>query len=784
MDDERGLTAERDGIAVRITASEAGAIRVEVHPAGEPPPERASWAVLPEWWSRDIGVERTGPDSFRTELLTVSIDPATFVIEVIDRAARPLFRGDARDPVRHDRPGFRLRAEAPEGRLYYGLGDKPDALEKRGRAYAMWNADRYGFGEGWDPLYKSMPFLLAVDPDGTAAGLFVDCTYRIGFDLAATEADVLAIAAAAPTLRFHVLAGPGAKAVIERFTALVGRPPLPPIWSLGYGQCRYSYDSAARAIAVVREHRERSVPLDAIWLDIGFQDRNRPYTTNPETFPSLADLADEAAALGVRTVVIADLHVPCVAGEAYTPYDAGVEGDHFVKDATGRVYTGEVWPGPCHFPDFTREVTRTWWGTLAARFIADGVAGLWNDMNEPAVFDGPGKTMPSDTRHRIEEPGFAPREATHREIHNVFGMQNARATHDGLLALRPDRRPYVMTRAGYVGTQRYAVTWTGDNTSSWNHLRLSTPQLLSLGVSGFGLAGCDIGGFKGSPSPELLTQWIATGVFNPLFRNHTDLGSNDQEVWVHGPEHETLRRRAIETRYRLLPYLYSCIEDMTRTGIPVMRPMFTEFTDPALARVEHRFMFGPALMVAPPPDETLDDHVVCLPEGTGWFSFWSGLRIIADKDGTILFGKRNGFVPVLVRAGSIVPMGKPVESTARRRGALRLHVFPHVEGGATSATGSVYDDDGESFAYRQRQFHRQSFSYADRVFTALPADGQAAPFWRHIRVIVHDMERDHRVEDEAGFRLETIHDPVGQTLRFRIPVGAGRFRITEPPASG
>ena len=777
MDETRGITAERDGIVVRITASDAGAIRVELHPSGAASPERASWAVLPAWWSRDIEIERTGPHAFRTGRLAVSVDPATLSIDVADHEGRSLFRGHGLDAIRHDAPGFRLRAAAPDGTLYYGLGDKPDALEKRGRAYAMWNADRYGFGEGWDPLYKSIPFLLAVDRDGVASGLFVDCTHRVGFDLAATEADVIAIATEAPTLRFHVLAGPDPKSVLGQFTALVGRPSLPPIWSLGYGQCRYSYDSAGRALAVVREHRERSIPLDAIWLDIGFQDRNRPYTTDPANFPSLADMVDEASALGVRTVVIADLHVPAVPGEDYAPYESGIQGDHFVRGADGQVYTGAVWPGPCHFPDFTREATRTWWGTLAARFAADGVAGLWNDMNEPAVFDGPGHTMPDGTMHRIEQAGFATREATHREIHNVYGMQNARATHDGLLALRPDRRPYVMTRAGYAGTQRYAVTWTGDNTSSWNHLKLSTPQLLGLGLSGFGLAGCDIGGFKGSPSPELLTQWIATGVFNPLFRNHTDLGSRDQEVWVHGPEHETLRRRAIETRYRLLPYLYTAIEEMTRTGVPVMRPMFTEFGDPALARVESRYMFGPALMVAPPPDETLDDHVVRLPDDTDWFSFWTGVRIVPDKDGTIGFGKRVGFVPVLVRAGSILPMGKPVESTARRRGALRLHVFPNTAAAGGEAHGTVYDDDGESFAYRDGQFHRQGFAYADGVFTASAPEGDAAPFWRHIRVIVHDMAEDAGVEDAVGTRLKTIHDPVGHTLRFRIAVGAGRFRI-------
>ena len=303
-----------------------------------------------------------------------------------------------------------------------------------------------------------------------------------------------------------------------------------------------------------------------------------------------------------------------------------------MKKADGSEYVGIVWPGPAVFPDFTRAQTREWWGGLYKEFVQNGVAGFWNDMNEPAVFDGPGKTMPLDNVHRIEEPGFATRTATHAEIHNIVGLENARATYEGLLKLRPDERPFVLTRATFAGGQRYGFTWTGDNSATWNHLRLATQQLLNLGLSGISFVGDDIGGFNGSPPPDLLTRWIEVGAFNPMFRDHTTKGSLMQEVWVHGPQQEAIRRRYIETRYRLLPYIYSLAEESARTGLPMVRPIFLEFpevfTPPSngFANLDTEFLLGPSLLVAPQPfAETMDNYVVSFPAGD-WYDFWTGLK--------------------------------------------------------------------------------------------------------------------------------------------------------------
>src|SRR5207248_8203343 len=321
------------------------------------------------------------------------------------------------------------------------------------------------------------------------------------------------------------------------------------------------------------------------------------------------------------------LHIAHAPDQNYSPYNTGLRGDHFVKNPDGSLYVGAVWPGPSVFPDFTRQSTRDWWGQLYGEFVSDGVAGFWNDMNEPSIFLTPTKTMPPQTRHRIDEAGFAKRTATHLEIHNVYGMENSRATYEGLLKLTPNLRPFVLTRATYAGGQRYAATWTGDNSSTWNHLRLTTPMLLNLGLSGFGMSGADVGGFAGTPQPELLTKWIDLATFQPIDRNHTAKGTGDQEPWVHGLEHEAIRRRYIEERYQLLPYLYTTAEEMTRDGLPIVRPLFLEF--PAASEDNHpldldapdEFLFGPSLLVAPFrfADE-LDSYDVILPPGD-WFDY-------------------------------------------------------------------------------------------------------------------------------------------------------------------
>ena len=496
----------------------------------------------------------------------------------------------------------------------------------------MWNTDAFGFQESTDPIYKTIPFFLAID-QGVSYGIFLDNTWRSSFDFGRGERLAYSFGSEGGPLDYYFIYGPEPKQVVEDYAWLTGTPPLPPLWSLGYQQSRYTYTPESRLREIADRLRKDNIPADALWLDIDFQDRNRPFTVDPKTFPDMPKLLADLKAQHFHTIAITDLHVAKAPDQGYAPYDTGLAGNHFVHNPDGSVFTGVVWPGPSVFPDFTQQQSRAWWGTNYKQFVADGFAGFWNDMNEPSVFDGPGKTMPLTTVHRIEEPGFVTRTATHAEIHNVYGMQNSRGTYEGVLKLDPNERPFVMTRASYAGGQRYAVTWTGDNSATWNHLRMSTTMLGNLGLSGFAFAGADVGGFANSPQPALLTKWLELAAFQPIDRDHSAKGTADHEPWVNGPHDEAVARKFIETRYRLLPYLYTVAEETSRTGVPMIRPLFLEFphatTDghPVDLDAGGEFMFGPSLLIAPPayPD-TLDPYSLNLP-GEGWFDFWTGKRM-------------------------------------------------------------------------------------------------------------------------------------------------------------
>ncbi|MGA3158618.1 MAG: TIM-barrel domain-containing protein, partial [Steroidobacteraceae bacterium] len=649
-----------------------------------------------------------------------------------------------------------------------------------------------------DPLYKSIPFFISVGAPGGSYGLYLDNTWRTWFDFGRRNPETLEIGADGGAIDYYFIYGPTPRAVVSSYTELSGRAPLPPRWALGYQQSRYSYMSATEVLALAQRLRSERIPTDVLWLDIDYQDRNRPFTTNSATFPSLTDLAAQLRSEDFRLILITDLHIADAAAQGYAPYDSGIAGDHFVKRADGTNFVGTVWPGPALFPDFTRAATRQWWGGLYHDFVADGVAGFWNDMNEPALFRTASRTMPLDTLHRIAEPGFAERTATHAEIHNIYGMENSRATYDGLLSLAPQERPFVMTRASFAGGQRYAVTWTGDNDSSWNHLKLMVPMLLNLGLSGFAYAGADVPGFNGNPTPELATRWFEIAAFTPIFRGHSAKGTARKEPWVDGPEHTAIRRHFIEERYRLMPYLYALADENLRTGAPLMRPVFYDYPDNLTSSCDSSmtFLLGAQLMVAPSPEpESSAAYDICLPAGR-WYDYWSGLEVAPQRRGAGEWATapatRQQFVrvtpaladlPVYVRAGAILPRQNLVQSTAQLPdGPLALEIYPGED-----CHGTLYDDDGHSQTFRQQEFMRQSVS-CQVTSEGLDIDfgsrqGHYGPWWKAIELIVHGWQGPATAMLAAESVAVNI-DAEAQALRILIPDQSGPARVTVRRSAG
>jgi alpha-glucosidase len=747
----------RDGDArMQIIALRGNIVRVRVSRSGDLG-EDASWAVLKEARQSRTEVKATETaDSvgFQTDVLCVSVHRRTLALTITDLNGNVL-QQDAK-PVEFYGDTFRVYKTMPIDEHYFGLGDKPGPLDRREQSFTLWNTDAYGFQESTDPLYKSIPYFMAFRA-GHAIGVFLDNTWRSSFDFGKELPRTYSFGAVNGPLDYYIFYGPTPKQVVETYGWLTGTTPLPPIWALGFQQSRYSYTPQSRVVEVVDRFRSDHIPADAIYLDIDYQDRNRPFTVDHASFPDLPGMIANLAAKNFHVVLITDLHIANFPGQNYLPYDTGAAGDHFVKNPNGSVYSGAVWPGPSVFPDFTRAETRAWWGNLYRDFAKIGVAGFWNDMNEPAVFNTPTKTMPEDVVHRIDEPGFRKRTAPHAEIHNVYGMENSRATFEGLKQLNPDLRPFVLTRASYAGGQRYAATWTGDNSSAWNHLRMTTPMLENLGLSGFALSGADVGGFVGTPQPDLLTKWLEIAAFQPIDRDHTEKGSGDQEPWVGGAEPESIRRRFIEERYRLMLYIYTLAEETSRTGLPIERPLFLEFPD---AASDHHpldidspgeFLLGRDILVAAPPyPDKLDDYVVEFPSAN-WYDYWTGLPVpkpvpVAVEPNApsspvaplkLLVRPEIAALPVFVRAGAILPLAPLVQSTNEiSQGPLTLRVYAGEECG-----GQLYLDDGKSYAYQRDASLRMDFQCqvtADGLQLRLGEhQGSYPAWWKNIVVEVY-----------------------------------------------
>lgn len=781
-----------DGVAhVRVAAIAADMLRVTILPPGAPPPP-ASWVVADDVRSADVGGELwegVGTVAFSTAALSVEFDRRRGALTVTTPDGRIVTSDLAERAIEWHEAEFTLRKALAPGEHLYGLGDKTGPLDHRGRSFVNWNTDAYGFSASGDPLYKTIPFLLSAGGAGGSYGLYLDNTWRSWFDLGQREPGMLAFGADGGAIDYYLIVAPTLKEVVGRYTALTGRAPLPPLWSFGFQQSKYSFMSATEVLAEARRLRTDRIPADALWLDIDYLDRTRPFTVNRQTFPDLADLVRQLGAQHLKLVAINDLHLPYLPQGGYAPYDDGAAGDHFLHRADGSLYVAPVWPGDSVFPEFTRPSTREWWGTLFKPLVDAGVAGAWNDMNEPAIFETPTKTMPPDVMHRVEAEDGEVRLAPHAEIHNVYGMQNVRATYEGLRRLQPDERPYVMTRAMFAGTQRYAVSWTGDNRASWEHLKLSVAMILNLGLSGMPYVGADIGGFAGAPSADLLTRWIEIGAFLPVFRDHYGKGLPAHEPWADGAVHLDIRRRFIEERYRLLPYWYALADEHARSGAPLVRPIAYEFEDFAsTCDASSAFMVGAALLVTPAADlESPGQYDVCLPKG-GWYDYWTGRAV----GGSGALGPPQtaqqlqlvpalNTLPIFVRAGTLLPRQPLVQSTADRPdGPLTIDVYPGAD-----CHGTLYLDDGHSFGYQRGEFLRQQMHCtldADGLVVDFePRVGDFHPWWRGLRVTVHDAAglrpADAPLQD-AGLR----EPPREVSVDIADPVGGAHVRFVRRTA--
>jgi alpha-glucosidase len=516
-------------------------------------------------------------------------------------------------------------------------------------------------------------------------------------------------------LRFYFLAGQNAQTVLRLYTDLTGKMPLPPLWALGFHQSRWSYETEAEFRTLAHEFRQRKLPCDALYFDIDYMDGYRVFTWDRERFPLLPGLLADLAAQGFKAVAIVDPGVKVDPG--YEAHESGLREDVFLKYPNGKPVVAPVWPGKCHFPDFTSPKARAWWAAQFPALTQAGFAGIWNDMNEPAVIHYKrGSTLPDYALHDWDSS--AGEKQTHvAGGHNVYGMLMARATREGVQKQHPDQRPFIMTRAAYAGAQRYTASWTGDNASTWDHLRLSVSMVLNCGLSGMAFTGPDVGGFAGEPDAELFARWMQVGSMMPYFRVHTMKGTAPQEPWSYGETTERIARYYLELRYQLLPYIYSAFAQCAQEGLPMARPLFmTDPTDEALRDQDDAFLLGDSILVAPVLEPGATQREIYLPRGV-WYEYETGKLI--DGARAVTADAPLERMPIYIRAGRVIPMWPVMQYVGERTlDEARLRVY------AGSGETTFYEDAGEGLQYRDGAYR---WSYFTCKF--LPS-GQFAIEWR------------------------------------------------------
>ncbi len=655
---------------------------------------------------------------------------------------------------------------------YYGFGEKALPFSRDGQTITNWNTDAYRYTSGTDPLYQAIPFFIALD-QGKSYGLFFNNSFRTTFDMGKTSPEKFSFASQGGELDYFFFTGGKARApkqVLADYANLTGKMPLPPIWALGNQQSRFSYFPEARVREIANEFRARKIPADAIYIDIDYMDGFRIFTWDKEKFPDPKKLNEDLAKIGFKTILI--LNPAVKVDENFEIYKEAKRQDFFVKNADGTEFNGAVWAGKSAFLDFANPKVRDWFGTLYRKNLDEGVSGFWNDMNEPSNFpdwqlqepigaNHSHKTLPLDAKHTVEKGivrgtdmskvyvqkstgkiynplSFKETTVNHARFHNLYGMQMARATFEGLSKLEPNKRPFVLSRAGFSGVQRYAAVWTGDNTATWEHLRLSLPMLLNMSVSGIPFVGADVGGYSDNPSPELFARWMQAAALLPLFRPHAEKGTIDKEPWKFGAEVEKISRQAVELRYQFLPYLYTLFHEHERTGQPVLRPVWLEYSkDFRTYLIDDEYLVGRDLLVAPIVKEGQTKRNVYFPIGDDWRDWWTG-NIYKGGTSAEIDAPLNK-LPLFARVGSIIPTQPVVQHTGEMPNVpITLNVITGIAAEKTE-TSKLWQDAGDGYGYKLND-------------------------WREIRV-----------EHKRGLlRLNRFGDFQGQQIRYIEALGVAK----------
>ena len=633
-----------------------------------------------------------------TQKLVCTINKTDLKISLFDAIDKTLISNDElgfhwEESFQYGTDIVKMSKVSHDGESYFGLGDKPGSLNLKGKRYENWVTDSYAYGKDSDPIYKAIPFYTGLH-HGKAYGIFFDNTFRAFFDFAHERKNVTSFWAQGGEMNYYFVYGPEMNDVVANYTDLTGKPhQMPALWTLGYHQCKWSYYPESKVKAVAAKFRELQIPCDAIYLDIDYMEGFRCFTWNKEYFPDPKRMVKELMDDGFKTIVIIDPGIKV--DKDYSVFQEGLENDYFCKRADGPYMKGKVWPGECYFPDFTNPKVRDWWSGLFKELIEDiGVKGVWNDMNEPAVMEVPNKTFPNDVRHDYDG-----NPCSHRKAHNIYGMQMARATYQGLKKFGYPKRPFVITRSAYSGTQRYTSTWTGDNVATWEHLWIANVQAQRMAMSGFSFVGSDIGGFAEQPNGELYARWIQLGVFHPFCRTHSSGDHGEQEPWTFGDEITGIVKKYIELRYQLLPYLYTAFWHHINDGTPILKSLVLH--DQADVQTHFRtdeFIYGDKILICPILEAYSKGRRLYLPKGK-WFNYWNNKPSAGGKE--IWVDADLETMPIFVKEGAIIPK-YPIQQYVGEKKIEEITLDVYYKKGKENST--LFDDAHDGYDYTKGRY--------------------------------------------------------------------------------
>jgi alpha-glucosidase len=627
-----------------------------------------------------------------------------------------------------------------EGERFIGLGEKTGPLDRRGSGYVNWNTDNFGYGSGADPLYCSIPFYIGIHHT-LAYGVFLDNSYKTFFNFGASNDRFSSFAADMGEMNYYFMHDTSVAGVIQQYTHLTGRMELPPLWSIGYQQCRYSYYPDKEVLSLADTFREKDIPADAIVLDIHYMDKYKIFTWSKRDFPDPKSLLKKLKDQGFNIVIMCDPGIKVE--EGYEAYEDGVKKDVFVKYPDGTNYTGQVWPGWCVFPDFTKPATRSWWKDHFKEYVSLGVEGFWNDMNEIATW---GNMLPENI-----EMDFEGNKSSMRRGRNIFALQMARSTYEGTKALMKNKRPFNLTRSGFSGIQRYAAVWTGDNVAYDEHMMLGIRIVNSMGLSGIAFAGYDVGGFVGNADSKLFARWISIGAFSPFFRGHSMINSRDSEPWSYGEEVEQISRNYIKFRYQILPYIYSLFYEASETGMPIQRSLALDYTHDSKVydgHFQHQYLFGPFILVA--PAESNKEFVkVYFPEADGWYSVYNGTKHDGQHEEILECPLHR--LPVFIKAGAIIPM----QASRNHTGEISDQLIVHLYAGKSDTSFTFYEDDGASFDYQKGNFSKRTIDYlpGNKKLIFRAGEGTFSGTFKKLKLILHGLENTLKQVTAQGTKV-------------------------------